>query len=165
MEKLFLTFRTIFVHNMFSPWSAKRRASNKDLPVRFFFSVLHLFFYSFIKQHFHKITWHFQTIIFLIRVILITLLKLWFNYLKLKTRTNLFYSTDLFCWLLQTEVTRLNWEHWNKRNNWLLLSRNLLLKCYRCNTRIICFKQIFTTHTLVWRILESTISRFLLWIF
>ena len=31
--KLFLTFRTIVVHNMFSPSSAKRRASDKDLPV------------------------------------------------------------------------------------------------------------------------------------
>ena len=30
-QKLFLTFRTIFVHNMFSPCSAKRRASDKDL--------------------------------------------------------------------------------------------------------------------------------------
>ena len=29
----FLTFRTIFVYNMFSPCSAKRRASDKDLPV------------------------------------------------------------------------------------------------------------------------------------
>ena len=28
------TFRTIFVHNMFSPCSAKTRASDKDLPVR-----------------------------------------------------------------------------------------------------------------------------------
>ena len=26
-------FRTIFVHNKFSPCSAKRRASDKDLPV------------------------------------------------------------------------------------------------------------------------------------
>ena len=34
VHKLFLTFRTIFVHNMFSPCSAKRRASDKDLPVR-----------------------------------------------------------------------------------------------------------------------------------
>ena len=33
VQKLFLTFRTIFVHNMFSPCSAKRRASDKDLPV------------------------------------------------------------------------------------------------------------------------------------
>ena len=33
VQKLFLTFRTIFVHNMFSPFSAKRRASDKDLPV------------------------------------------------------------------------------------------------------------------------------------
>jgi hypothetical protein len=33
VQKLFLTFRTIFVHNMFSPCSAKRRASVKDLPV------------------------------------------------------------------------------------------------------------------------------------
>ena len=33
VQKLFLTFRTIFVHNMFSPYSAKRRASDKDLPV------------------------------------------------------------------------------------------------------------------------------------
>jgi hypothetical protein len=33
VQKLFLTFRTIFVHNMFSPSSAKRRASDKDFPV------------------------------------------------------------------------------------------------------------------------------------
>jgi hypothetical protein len=33
VQKFFLTFRTIFVHNMFSPCSAKRRASDKDLPV------------------------------------------------------------------------------------------------------------------------------------
>ena len=33
VQKLFLTFRTIFVHNMFSPCSAKRKASDKDLPV------------------------------------------------------------------------------------------------------------------------------------
>ena len=34
VQKLFLTFRTIFVHNMFSSCSAKRRASDKDLPVQ-----------------------------------------------------------------------------------------------------------------------------------
>ena len=34
VQKLFLTFRTIFVHNMFSPCSAKRRASDKDLPLQ-----------------------------------------------------------------------------------------------------------------------------------
>ena len=33
VQKLFLTFRTIFVHNMFSPCSAKRKASDKDLHV------------------------------------------------------------------------------------------------------------------------------------
>jgi hypothetical protein len=33
VQKLFLTFRAIFVHNMFFPYSAKRRASDKDLPV------------------------------------------------------------------------------------------------------------------------------------
>ena len=33
IQKLFLTFRAISVHNMFSPCSAKRRASDKDLPV------------------------------------------------------------------------------------------------------------------------------------
>ena len=33
VQKSFLTFRTIYVHNMFSPCSAKRRASDKDLPV------------------------------------------------------------------------------------------------------------------------------------
>jgi hypothetical protein len=33
VRKLFLTFITIFVYNMFSPCSAKRRASDKDLPV------------------------------------------------------------------------------------------------------------------------------------
>ena len=35
MLKLFLKFRTIFVHDMFSQWSAQRRASDKDLPVLF----------------------------------------------------------------------------------------------------------------------------------
>ena len=34
VQKLFLTFRTFFVHYMFSPCSAKRRASDKDLPER-----------------------------------------------------------------------------------------------------------------------------------
>jgi hypothetical protein len=33
-QKLFLTFRTFFVPNMFPPCSAKRRASDKDLPVK-----------------------------------------------------------------------------------------------------------------------------------
>ena len=33
VQILFLIFRTIFVHNMFSTCSAKRRASDKDLPV------------------------------------------------------------------------------------------------------------------------------------
>ena len=33
VQKLFLTFRTFFVHNMFSPCSAKTRTSDKDLPV------------------------------------------------------------------------------------------------------------------------------------
>ena len=33
VQKLFMTFRAIFAHNMFSPCSAKRRASDKDLPV------------------------------------------------------------------------------------------------------------------------------------
>ena len=33
VQKSFLTFRTIFVHNMFSSCSAKRRTSDKDLPV------------------------------------------------------------------------------------------------------------------------------------
>ena len=33
LQKLFPTFRKIFVHNMFSPYSEKRRASDKDLPV------------------------------------------------------------------------------------------------------------------------------------
>merc|ERR1712051_884882 len=34
IRKLFLTFGPIFVHNMFSPCSAKRRVSDKDLPVQ-----------------------------------------------------------------------------------------------------------------------------------
>ena len=34
VQKLFLTFRTIYVHNVFSPCSAERRASDKDLPHR-----------------------------------------------------------------------------------------------------------------------------------
>ena len=33
VQKWFLTFRPIFVHNMFSPCSAKTRASDKNLPV------------------------------------------------------------------------------------------------------------------------------------
>ena len=33
VQKLFLTFRTIFVHIILYPCSAKRRASDKDLPV------------------------------------------------------------------------------------------------------------------------------------
>jgi hypothetical protein len=33
VQKLFLKFRTFFVHNMFSPCSQKRRASDKDLLV------------------------------------------------------------------------------------------------------------------------------------
>ena len=33
VQKLFLTFRTIFVHNTFPPCSAKRRVSDKNLPV------------------------------------------------------------------------------------------------------------------------------------
>ena len=38
VQKLFLIFRTIFVHNMFSPYFAKRRASDKDLLVIGWFS-------------------------------------------------------------------------------------------------------------------------------
>ena len=34
VQKLFPTFRTIFVHNMFFQCSAKRRTSGKDLPVQ-----------------------------------------------------------------------------------------------------------------------------------
>ena len=34
VQKLFLLFRIFFVHNMFSPCSAKRRDSDKDLPVK-----------------------------------------------------------------------------------------------------------------------------------
>ena len=33
VQKLFPTFRTILLHNTFSPYSAKRRASDNDLPV------------------------------------------------------------------------------------------------------------------------------------
>ena len=33
VQKLILTFRKFFVHNMFSPCFGKRRASDKDLPV------------------------------------------------------------------------------------------------------------------------------------
>ena len=44
VQKLFLTLRTIFVHNMSSPCFAKRRASDKDLPVpflKFFFFLIY----------------------------------------------------------------------------------------------------------------------------
>ena len=40
VQKLFLTFRTIFLHNMFSQCSAKRRASDKDLPLQGTFTTL-----------------------------------------------------------------------------------------------------------------------------
>ena len=36
VQKLFLTFRIFFVHNMFSPCSAKGRASDTNLPVQMF---------------------------------------------------------------------------------------------------------------------------------
>ena len=35
VQKLCLTYRTFFIHDMFSPCSSKRRASDKDLPVQF----------------------------------------------------------------------------------------------------------------------------------
>ena len=45
VHKLFLIFGTIFVQNMFSPCSAKRRASDKDLPVNLgFFNPSAIFF-------------------------------------------------------------------------------------------------------------------------
>ena len=52
VQKLFLTFRTIFVHNMFSPCSATRRASDKDLPVfiNFIECVKYLVFQLFSEQ-------------------------------------------------------------------------------------------------------------------
>ena len=45
VQKLFLTFRTLFVHNMFFPCSAKRRASDKDLPapIQFLMSLQPIF--------------------------------------------------------------------------------------------------------------------------
>jgi hypothetical protein len=46
VQKLFLTFRTIFVHNMFSPCSAKRRASDKDFPVQVNLFQKHLFLHQ-----------------------------------------------------------------------------------------------------------------------
>ena len=39
VQKLFLTFRTISVHNMFSPGSAKIKASEKGLPVLLCYSL------------------------------------------------------------------------------------------------------------------------------
>ena len=54
VQKLFLTFRSIFVHNMFSPCSAKRRASDKDLPVmtRLFLWFVHPQFTRFLSLQF-----------------------------------------------------------------------------------------------------------------
>ena len=41
VQKLFLTFRTIFAHNMYSSCSAKRRAtSDKDLPLQGTFEIV-----------------------------------------------------------------------------------------------------------------------------
>ena len=44
VQKLFLTFGTIFVHNMFSPCSAKRRASDKDLPLQSYTKLIEKLF-------------------------------------------------------------------------------------------------------------------------
>ena len=46
IQKLFLTFRTIFVHNMFSPCSAKRRDSDKDLPVSCLLIIFPIFIFQ-----------------------------------------------------------------------------------------------------------------------
>ena len=46
IQKLFLTFRTIFVHNMISPCSAKRRASDKDLPVSCLLIIFPIFIFQ-----------------------------------------------------------------------------------------------------------------------
>ena len=51
VQKLFLTFRTIFVHNMFSPCSAKRRASDKDLPVKGSISAIFVSFFLLRKNY------------------------------------------------------------------------------------------------------------------
>jgi hypothetical protein len=50
VQKLFLTFRTIFVRNMFVLCSAKRRASDKDLPIQVFYPVDITKVYSFLYQ-------------------------------------------------------------------------------------------------------------------
>ena len=67
VQKLFPTFRTIFVHNMFSPCSAKRRASEKDLPVTTFntdqkrkLSLFHIF-YQVIKETIKNCRFIFQS--------------------------------------------------------------------------------------------------------
>ena len=46
VQILVLTFRTIFVHKLFSPCSAKRRASDKDLPVNGLFIKQKYLFYT-----------------------------------------------------------------------------------------------------------------------
>ena len=51
VQKLVLTFRTIFVHNMFSPCSAKRRASDKDLPVKGSISAIFVSFFLLRKNY------------------------------------------------------------------------------------------------------------------
>mgnify|MGYP006863761315 CR=1 FL=1 len=46
VQKLFLTFRTIFVHNMFSPCSEKRKTSDKELPEQFASKTITLLHYA-----------------------------------------------------------------------------------------------------------------------
>ena len=64
IQKLFLTFRTTFVHNIFFLCSAKRRASVKDLPVPKWTiaSLTYFFKYNGFPDHFWFVNWRFDRI-------------------------------------------------------------------------------------------------------
>ena len=54
---------SILVHNMFSPCSAKRRASDKDLPVHYLFSLNIYFFYSHKKSAWSTTNWNLMSML------------------------------------------------------------------------------------------------------
>ena len=58
--ELFLTFRTIFVQNMFSPCSAKRRSSDKDLYTAMKCQALQIVIYVIVYYYIHILSLPFQ---------------------------------------------------------------------------------------------------------
>ena len=55
VQRLSLTFRTIYVHNMFSLCSAKRRASDKDLPLQSYTKLIEKLFKIVFLPYFYEV--------------------------------------------------------------------------------------------------------------